>query len=81
VIHIQAEVVEPNLALRPHLTGQLAEAEDPPEARGFDHAAPGVPQDDRGRQIVDASLGIGAFVHPMAPELIVLDELGMALST
>jgi hypothetical protein len=35
VIYIQAEVVEPNLALQAHLTGQLAEAEDPPEARRF----------------------------------------------
>ena len=46
VIHIQAKVVEPNLALQAHLAGQLAEAEDPPEACRFDRAAAGAPQDD-----------------------------------
>ena len=77
MIHIQAKVVEPNLALRPHLTGQLAEAEDPPEARRFDSAATGVAEDDLGRQTVDAPLGIGMFMRPMPPALIVLDELRM----
>jgi hypothetical protein len=77
VIPIQDKVVEPNLALLPHLPGQLAEAEDPPEARRFDGAAAGVTQDDLRRQVVDTPLGIGTFVRLMAPELIILDELRM----
>jgi hypothetical protein len=77
VIHIQANVVEPNVALRPHLARQLAEAEDPPEARGFDGAAAGIAQNHLGGQVVDPPMGISAFVRPMPPELIVLDELSM----
>ena len=46
LIDVEAKVVEANLTLLAHLAGLLAEAEDPPEAGRFDHAAPGVAQDD-----------------------------------
>ena len=68
----EATVVEPTLPLLPHLAGLLTEAEDPSEAGRFDLAAPGVAQNDRWRQIVEPPLGIGAFVGPMAPQLIIL---------
>jgi hypothetical protein len=59
VIHIPAKVVEPHVALRPHLAGQLA-AEDPPEAGGLDGAATGVAQHHLGGRVGDPPLGIGA---------------------
>ena len=42
------DVVEPDWPLRPPLARLLAEAEDPPETRGFDRPASGVAQDDLG---------------------------------
>ena len=73
----EAKVVEPNLPLLPHLAGLLTEAEDPSEAGRFDRAAPGVAQNDFWRQIIEPPLGIGGFVGPMAPKLIILHELRM----
>ena len=69
--------MEPNLPLLMHLTGLLAEAEDPPETGRVDRTAPGVTQNDLWRQIVDAPRGIGAVKRPMAPKLIILHKLGM----
>jgi len=76
-IHIQAEVVKPNVPILAHLTGQLAEPEDPAQADGV-HGTPfGLAQNHLRGQIVDPSLVIGPFVRPMAPELIILHELRM----
>ena len=44
LIHIDPEVVEPNLALLAHLAGQLAEAEDPPQAARFDRRPRALPR-------------------------------------
>ena len=75
LIHINPEVVEPNVALLAHLARQLAEPEDPPEAGRFNGGPPGIAQDHLWGQVVHAPLGVQTFVRPMAPELIVLHEL------
>jgi hypothetical protein len=76
-IDIEAEVMEPNLPMLTHEAGELAKAGNPPEAGQLDASTPGVPQDHLWREVVNAPLGIGVFVRPMAPELIVLDERRM----
>jgi hypothetical protein len=55
----------------------LAKPEDASETARFDEAPPGIGQDDFQRHIVVPPLGILAFVGPMAPERLVLHELGM----
>jgi hypothetical protein len=47
-------------------------AEDSSEAGRFDHVPPNVAQHDLWRQIIDPAVGIGAFMRPMPPELIIL---------
>jgi hypothetical protein len=69
--------MEPNLTMLTHLAGLLTEAEDPSEAGRFDRAAPDVAPNDLWRQIIDPALGIHAFMRPMRPKLIVLDERRM----
>src|SRR4029450_3860157 len=76
-IHIEAEVVEPNLPILTYLAGQLTEAEDPPQANGINSPPSGLTQNDFGRHIVDPALGIGSFVCPMPPKLIILHKLRM----
>jgi hypothetical protein len=48
----EAEVMEPNLAILPHLAGLLAEAEDAPKAARLDLSPLGIPQDDLRRHVV-----------------------------
>jgi hypothetical protein len=76
-IDVDAKVVEANVAMSAHATGDVAEAEDPPETGRLDTAPPGVAQDDLRRHIVNPALGIGALMGSMAPELIIVHELPM----
>jgi hypothetical protein len=52
-IHIQTEVVEPDLPILAYLARQLAEPKNPAEADGGDDAPCGLPQNHLGGQIVD----------------------------
>jgi hypothetical protein len=59
VIHIPAKVVEPHVALRLHLAGQLA-AEDPREAEGSTARPRAWPSIHLGGRVGDPPLSIGA---------------------
>jgi hypothetical protein len=76
-IPIEPEVVQANLPMLAHLTRQVAEPEDPPEAARVDEASLGMGQDDFRRDVVESPLSVLPFLGPMAPELIVLHELRM----
>jgi hypothetical protein len=76
-IHIDPEVVQSNLTLLAHLAPELAKPEDASETARFDETPPGIGQDDFRRHVVEPPLGVLTFVRPMAPELIILHELGV----
>src|SRR5262249_10890450 len=78
-IHIETKVVEANLAILPDGTRELAEAYGPPKVHGIEGSALGLPQHDLWGEIIDAALGILAFMRPMAPKLIIPHKLGMPL--
>jgi hypothetical protein len=54
-LHIEAKVVEPNLAVPTDGARQLAEAEDPPEVGGVDRLSRRLPQHDLRCEIVDTA--------------------------
>jgi hypothetical protein len=72
-------MVEPNLAILPDGACQLAEAYGPPQAEGIERTPPRLPEHDLRGEIIDAPLGVLAFMRPMAPKLIIPHKLGMLL--
>jgi hypothetical protein len=78
-INIEPEVMEPNVARLSDQAGQLAEAEEAPQAAGIDHASLGTPQDDLRGEIVDPALSIAPFMGQVPSELIITYELRMLL--
>ena len=70
-VDIDANVAEPNLALSAHGTGDLAEAEDAPQAADAHWSPLGMAEPHLGRQRVDPALGRLACVGPRAPDLLV----------
>jgi hypothetical protein len=77
LIHIEAKVMEPHLAILPDGTRELAKASGPPQAHQVEDPALGLPQHDLWGARIDAALGILACMRPMAPKLIIPHTLGV----